>query len=246
MKADSDSEGAIRCGCGSGSGPNTYVSNVYLGTGAKGGNPPKNKIKTKPRAFCSGGGEGPTKSVQGLEADGAPKTNNRCKNRGKIKYRGGTTNAPPWAALSTKPACPTTKYRGDRQKREVFQPHRSNAGHYRVGQPNQVFPFRQGFSRGWGKDKRAAPPTAACGCNNHGGGGNPTPNLTKPVQGMEVDGVPGTTSRVPPWVCKNNEGGEGGNPPRKSPKLNQTRAPPLAARGWGKKGKILLNGWPPP
>ena len=141
--------------------------------------------------------------------------------------QGGRTNAPSSTARLTKPAFPATNYRVGRQKREGFyQPQGKNAGHYRVGQPNQVFSFRQGFSRGWGKGKRAAPPTAACGCNNHGGGGNPTPNLTKPVQGMEVDGAPGTTSRVPPLVCKNNEGGEGGNPPI--------------------KGKILLNGWPPP
>ena len=83
-----------------------HASNhVYLGTGAKGGDPPKSKIKTKPLAFCSGvnhGGLGgnpltpnPTKSVQGVEADGAPKTKNRCKNREKTKNRGGTTNAPP-------------------------------------------------------------------------------------------------------------------------------------------------------
>ena len=99
---------------------------------------------------------------------------------------------------------------GGRQKREVFQPHRTNAGHYRVGQPNQAL----SFSRGWGKGKRAAPPTAR-GCSNQGGrGGNPplTPNLTKPVQGMEVDGAPGTTSRVPPLVCK-NEGVRGVTPP---------------------------------
>ena len=106
-----------------------HASNhVYLGTGAKGGDPPKNKIKTKPLAFCSGvnhGGLGgnpltpnPTKSVQGLEADGAPKTKNRCKNRGKTKYRGGRT----------KPACPTTNYRVGRKKREVFRPQGNQAG----------------------------------------------------------------------------------------------------------------------
>ena len=123
------SEGAIRCGCGSGSGPNTHEF-IYLGTGAKGGDPPKNKIKTKPLAFCSGvnhGGLGgnpltpnPTKPVQGVEADGAPETNNRCKNRGKIKYRGGTTNAPSLAARSTKLACTATNYRGAGKSGRVF------------------------------------------------------------------------------------------------------------------------------
>ena len=111
------SEGAIRCGCGSGSGPNIREL-IHLGTGAKGGNPPKSKIKTNQSlAFCSGvnhGGLGgnpltpnPTKSVQGVEADGAPKTKNCCKNRGKTKLGNqtsessltarwvGRTNAPP-------------------------------------------------------------------------------------------------------------------------------------------------------
>ena len=59
---DSESEGAIRCGCGSGSGPNTRVSNyVYLGTGAKGGDPPKNDKKNKNNqllGLCSGGNHG--------------------------------------------------------------------------------------------------------------------------------------------------------------------------------------------
>ena len=106
-----------------------------------------------------------------------------------------------------------------------------------MGQPNQVFFVRQGFfSRGWGKGKRAAPPTAACGCNNHGGGGNPTPNLTKPVQGMEVDGAPGTTSRVPPLACKNNKGGEGGNPPEKPPHSTKPVRRLLRARV-GQKGQ---------
>ena len=53
------SEGAIRCGCGSGSGPNTRVV-IYLGTGAKGGDPPKNKKNKNNQllVFCGGGNHG--------------------------------------------------------------------------------------------------------------------------------------------------------------------------------------------
>ena len=83
-------EGAIRCGCGSGSGPNTRVF-IYLGTGAKGGDPPKNSNNKKHSlVFCSGGnhGGGP-RGPCGVDPltpnpDSNPVTNH-CKNQ---LYRG--------------------------------------------------------------------------------------------------------------------------------------------------------------
>ena len=117
--------------------------------------------------------------------------------------------------------------------------------HYRVGQSNLTFLFRQGSSRGKG-GRRAAPPLAARAGESqvfsrgwviHRGvwGGHPlTLSSTNPVQGMEGDGALGsTTSGVmegvgTPAACSNNREGKGGTPSQ------------------GTRGKILLNGWPPP
>ena len=118
--------------------------------------------------------------------------------------------------------------------------------HYRVGQPKLTF-FRQGSSHGRG-GRRAAPPLAARAgerqvfsrgwvINTHRGvrGGHPlTLSSTNPVQGMEADGAPGSTMAGvkegvgTPAACSNNREGKGGTPSQ------------------GTRGKILLNGWPPP
>ena len=158
-------------------------------------------------------------------------------------------------AVSTNQTC--LVYREGRQKWEVlYQPQGSSApslaarkgiaGHYGVGQPNQaLFPFRQSFSRGRGKGRRVAPSSAAresrqgrgwVKSNHRGGrGGHPLTLLsTNPVQGMEADGAPGSTMAGveegvgTPAACSNNREGKGGIPSQST------------------RGKILLNGWPPP
>ena len=136
-------------------------------------------------------------------------------------------NAPSFAARR--------HYREGRQKWEVlYQPQGSSAppsaarkgNHYRVGQSNDTFHFRQGSSRGWGKGRGTH--------RGVRGGHSLTLSSTNPVQGMEVDGAPGSTMAGvkegvgTPAACSNNREGKGGTPSQ------------------GTRGKILLNGWPPP
>ena len=175
---ESDSEGAIRRGCGGGSGPNTHVSNyVYLGTGAKGVTLPKAKLKPNHWLFAAVS----TMGVWGVTPS-PPTQPNRCRVWRRMWHRKPKTAAKTGEKPSTgghnqcavsggalnQTGLSDNQLQGGRQKREVFQPHRTNAGHYRVGQPNQAFSF--------GKGKRAAPPPAARGCSNHGGRGV-TPTL---------------------------------------------------------------------
>ena len=96
-ESDSVEHGAIRCGCGSGSGPNTRVV-IHLGTGAKGGDPPKNDKKNKNNqllGLCSGGNHGgglhgPCGEVPLTPNPDSNPVTNHCKNqlyRGCIRQR---------------------------------------------------------------------------------------------------------------------------------------------------------------
>ena len=66
------------------------------------------------------------------------------------------------------------------------------------------------------------------------GGHSLTLSSTNLVQGMELDGAPGSTTvgvmegDGTPAVCSNDQEGKGGTPTQDT------------------GGKILLNGWPPP
>ena len=116
-------------------------------------------------------------------------------------------------------------YRVGRQKREVSVSHQPQgisapssaarkgiSGHYRVGQLNHNFSFHRGVK-----------------------GGHPLTFLpTNPVQGVVMDGAPGSTTvgimegDGTPAACSNHQEGKGGTPTQDT------------------GGKILLNGWPPP
>ena len=109
-------------------------------------------------------------------------------------------------------------YRVGRQKREVLhQPQgnsapslaaRKGTGHYRVGQPNHTV-FGQVFSRVWDISIH----------RGVGGGHSLTLSSTNPVQGMELDGAPGSTTvgvmegDGTPAACSNQEG-KGVPPPK--------------------------------
>ena len=175
-----------------------------------------------------------------MEADGAPETKDGCKNQRSTNYRGRRQkwevsyqpqrqnrevyqpqgyrvgNQTSTSSLTTRWALNQSRGRSAiNQGGKGGNPPKKSP---QTTKPNQYF-YRQGFSRGWGKGRRAVLLTAR-GCDNHGGrGGTPlTPNPTKPVQGMEVDGAPDSTksSRVSSSACKDhNQGVEGGNPPQK-------------------------------
>ena len=154
-----------------------------MGTGAKGGDPPKNNNKNNQLlGVCSGGnhGGGPRGPCGEVPLTPNPDSNpvtNHCKN---LLYRGGFQ--PLADAHMTVPPAEATKkgWRGTitnlRQQGGKggnspnptisFSTNQPNAPslaarkHYRVGQSNLTFLFRQGSSRGKG-GRRAAPPLAA-------------------------------------------------------------------------------------
>ena len=120
-------------------------------------------------------------------------------------------NAPSFAARR--------HYREGRQKWEVlYQPQGSSAppsaarkgNHYRVGQSNDTFHFRQVFSRVWDRNFH----------RGVRGGHSLTLSSTNPVQGMEVDGAPGSTTvgvmegDGTPAACSNYQEGKGHPHPR--------------------------------